>query len=241
MHADLALLVAGFVLVVDTWRRRPHVIREWYTRWGTDDEERRVRLPGDEIVARPQTDYTLAMTIQAPPSAIWPWLVQMGQGRGGFYTHEWVENLLGADIHNADRIVPAQQRLAVGDTVRLTPDPYLGHPGQFMTVAEIEPQRTLVFSQTLPNGAPATWTLVLRPQDERTTRLLSRRRGGQPSVFDRVMRPGYVFMDRGVLHGIRRRVAKAAATVPGSAKGDESDRHRKSHGGQREAADTAVL
>jgi hypothetical protein len=56
MHADLALPVAGFVLGVDTWRRGPPVIREWYTRWGTEDEERRVRLPRDEIVARPQTD-----------------------------------------------------------------------------------------------------------------------------------------------------------------------------------------
>jgi uncharacterized protein DUF6064 len=241
MPADLALLGAGFVLGVDTWVRRPHVIREWYTRWETEDEERRVQLPGDEIVARPQTDYTLATTIEATPSAIWPWLVQMGQGRGGFYTHAWIENLLGADIHNADRIVPGLQRLAVGDTVRLTPDPYLGHPGQFMTVAEIEPQRALVFSQTLPNGAPATWALVLRPRDERTTRLLSRRRGGEPSLFDRVMRPGYVFMDRGVLHGIRRRVARNAATVSGSREGYESDRHGKSHRGQRETADTPVL
>jgi hypothetical protein len=109
-----------------------------------------------------------------------------------------------------------------------------------MTVAEIEPQRALVFRQTLPNGAPATWTFVLRPQDERTTRLLSRRRSGEPSLFDRVMRPGYVFMDRGVLHGIRRRVARNAATVSGSVKGYESDRHGKSHRGQREAADTPV-
>jgi hypothetical protein len=203
MPADLALLVAGFALGLQTWPR--HVILGWYTRWGTQYDERGAPLPGDEIVTDPETGYTLATTIPAAPTAIWPWLVQMGQDRGGFYTHEWIENLLGADIHNADRIVPALQRLAVGDTIRLTPDPYLGRPGQIMTVAGIEPQRALVFRQTLPNGAPATWALVLRPQGEGTTRLLSRRRGGRPSLFDRVMWPGYVFMDRGVLRGIRRR------------------------------------
>jgi hypothetical protein len=105
----------------------------------------------------------------------------MGQGRGGFYTHAWIENLLGADFHNADRTVPGLQRLAVGDTVRLTPDPYLGHPGQFMTVAKIEPQR------------------------------------------------------------ICRRLAKNAASVSGSMKGYERDRHGKKHRGQRETADTTVL
>jgi hypothetical protein len=70
------------------------------------------------------------------------WLVQMGQGRGGFYTHEWVENLLGADIRSANCVVPEWERLEVGAQVRLTPDRYLGQPGQFMTtVAEIQPER----------------------------------------------------------------------------------------------------
>jgi hypothetical protein len=130
----------------------------------------------------------------------------MGQGRAGFYTHEWVENLLGADIHNADRVVPTLQHLAVGDNIRLTPDPYLGQPGQFMTVADIQPERALVFRQVLPNGSLATWALLLLPQDGASTRLLARRRGGRPTVFDRVMAPGYVFMDKGMLRGLRRHV-----------------------------------
>jgi hypothetical protein len=125
----------------------------WYSQWGTYAHERSASFPGDEIVVDPRTGYTLAITIDAAGSEIWPWLVQMGQGRGGFYTHEWVENLLDADIQNAERVDPALQRLAVGDEIRLTPDPYLGQPGQFMTVARIEPQRWLVFSQTLPNGS----------------------------------------------------------------------------------------
>jgi hypothetical protein len=181
-----------------------------YSAWGTQQEELRAAFPGDEIISHPQFGYTMAVTIQAMPSEIWPWLLQMGQGRGGFYTHEWVENLLGADIHNADRIVPALQQLAIGDRIRLTPDPYLGHPGQFMTVAVLQPERALVFTQILPNGAEATWAFVLRSQDRITTRVLARRRSGRPTPFDRVMAPGYVFMDRGVLRGLRVRAERAA-------------------------------
>jgi hypothetical protein len=130
----------------------------------------------------------------------------MGQGRAGFYTHEWAENLLGADIHNVDRVVPAWLQLEVGDRIRLTPDPYFGQPGQFMTVAEIQPERALVFPQTLPNGSPASWTFLLVPENNETTRVVMRRRGGTPTLFDRVMAPGYAFMDRGMLLGLRRRV-----------------------------------
>jgi hypothetical protein len=106
----------------------------------------------------------------------------MGQGRGGFYTHEWIENLLGADIHNADRVVSAWQRLEVGDNIRLTPDPYLGQPGQLMTVAEIQPERALVLRQTLPNGSPASWAFLLRTEGHGRTRILMRRRGGGPTL-----------------------------------------------------------
>lgn len=97
------------------------------------------------------------------------------------------------------------QNLATGDTIRLTPDPYLGQSGQYMTVAEIQAARALVFSQTLPNGSIASWAFLLDARDDGTTRLVIRRRGGRPTVFDRVMKPGYVFMDRGMLRGIRAR------------------------------------
>jgi hypothetical protein len=132
--------------------------------------------------------------------------VQMGQGRGGFHTHEWIENLLGANIRNANRVVAAGQQLEVGDSVRLTPDPYWGQPGQVMIVAETQRQRALVFRQRLPNGSTASWAFLLVPQDGGTTRVIMRRRGSRPTVFDRVMSPGYVFMDRGMLRGLRDRV-----------------------------------
>jgi hypothetical protein len=167
--------------------------------------ERAVTLPGDEIVPRPTTGYTLAASIAAPPSVVWPWLVQMGQGRGGFYTHEWVEKLLGADIHNADAIVPEWQRIAAGDRIRLTPDPYLGHPGQYLTVDQVAAPSALVLRQVMPNGATGSWAYVLRATAEGSTRLIFRRRANRPSLFDRIARPGYHYMDRGMLDGIRAR------------------------------------
>ena len=100
-----------------------HALVRGYTRRGVRRDELDASLPGDEIVPLPVTGYTMAITIRADASAIWPWLVQMGQGRGGFYTYERIENLLGANIHNADHVVPAWQQLKVGDRVRLTPDP----------------------------------------------------------------------------------------------------------------------
>jgi hypothetical protein len=191
-----------------------HGVLPRYTRRGTSAAERSGRLPGDDIVPNPKTENTMAITIHAAPSAIWPWLVQMGQGRGGFYTHEWVENVLGADIHNADHIISAWQGLKTGDTVRLTSDPYFGQPGQFMTVAEIQPERTLVFRQTLPNGSPASWAFLLQPEDGKSTRVVMRRRGGDPTFFDRMMAPDYVFMDRGMLQGLRERVEGPVLSHP---------------------------
>jgi hypothetical protein len=186
-----------------------HALLPWYVRSGATPQERERTLDGDGIIAHPTTGYTLAITIQAPPETVWPWIVQMGQGRSGFYTHTWVENLLGADIHNADSILPAFQDLAVGDTVRLTPNPYMGRHGQFMLVAEVARPRALVFEQLLPSGGRASWALALLENGDGGTRLITRRRGTRPSAFDRLMEPGYVFMDRGVLRGIRARAEEA--------------------------------
>jgi hypothetical protein len=193
------LIVVLFILWV-------YVLYPWYCRSETTHNETVATLPGDGIVPNPKTQYTLAISIKTSPSEVWPWLVQMGQGRGGFYTHEWVENLIGAQVHNADRIIPELQYLEVGNSIKLTPDPYLGgQPGQYIVVAQLEPPHALVFWQPLPNGEIGSWSYVLEPTLEGTTRLIFRRRAGQPSLFDRVMTPGYYFMDMGMLAGIKER------------------------------------
>jgi hypothetical protein len=189
----------------------PYLLNSGYKRWGTRSNETHEPLPGDEIVPDAKASYTLASTIAATPSVVWPWLVQMGQGRAGFYTFEWIENLIGADIHNADTILPQFQSLNVGDEIRLTPNPYLGRlPGQFLVVDSLKVERVLVLRQTLPNGLMGSWSFVLRPQNG-ATRLLFRRRGNQLSLFDRLLQPGYLIMDLGMLHGIRKRAARGGS------------------------------
>ena len=91
-------------------------------RWGATDQERDDSLPGDELVANADLSATRAITIRASADQVWPWIAQLGQGRGGFYSYDFLENLIGCDIHSADRIVPEWQHVAVGDEVRLAPE-----------------------------------------------------------------------------------------------------------------------
>ena len=109
-------------------------------------------LPGDDLVANPALESTRAITIQAPASTIWPWLVQLGQGRGGFYSYQRLENLIGSDIHNADSIVPEYQDLKVGDQVRISRE------GPAFEVAAVERDSTLILRGDMPNeeGKPVS-------------------------------------------------------------------------------------
>jgi len=107
----------AYTLVGSPW------LRERYNRWGASEEEWRDAMPGDELVPEPVLCSTRAVTIDAPPSAVWPWLARIGQGRGGLYSYDALENLLGLDIHSADTLLPESQQLTPGDLVRL------GKPG----------------------------------------------------------------------------------------------------------------
>src|SRR5687767_5754293 len=95
MHSKGARSAFALVVTVLLSFVAAHLFLPWYTKRGASERERVESLPGDSIVADPVTGYTLAVTIRATPSEVWPWLKQMGQGRGGFYTHQWMENLLG--------------------------------------------------------------------------------------------------------------------------------------------------
>ena len=196
--------------------------RRWHRTWGATSSEAPASLPGDQLVRAAALETTRAITIAAAPADVWRWLVQMGQGRGGLYTYEWSENLLGAHIHNLDRIDPDLQRLDVGDRVRLPPDVYLGRiPGQFYVVEEIRPERALVMLQKLPTGGLTSWSFTLRPTGRVCTRLVVRGRTSAPkSLAERVARrvellliePGYFVMERGMLRGLRKRCEAAATT-----------------------------
>ena len=115
-----AALIAGCVLL------RP-LMRPWYSRWNATDEEVNRSLPGREFVPHPKGGYTQAITIPAPTEEVWPWVVQIGQGRGGFYSYDFLENLVGCDIHSVERIVPQFQNFEPGEGLRLFPEAPLFH------------------------------------------------------------------------------------------------------------------
>ena len=191
------------------------LLRRRYNRWGADAAEVVGPLPGDELVPAPQLGYTRAITINAPVEAVWPWIAQMGQGRGGLYSFDGLENLLGCGIHSAHTVLAAQQDVRPGDLIRLGPD---GYPS--FRVHEVTPPTTFVLVSTGPDatyqtrgpkGADpvATWQWVLRPvEGGRRTRLLVRQR----LVFPRsqrllwhIVEPIGFVMERRMLQGIKRR------------------------------------
>jgi len=149
------------------------VIQPWHVRWGATDDEVRMPMPGDEIAPSPNMASTRAISVEAPPEAVWQWLVQIGQGRGGLFSYDWLENLIGSDIHTLHEIRPELQHLAPGDEVRMGPE---GYP--FFRVVSVQPRQALVLQAADPKTgepAPASWAFVLRPQDG-GTRLVSRQR-----------------------------------------------------------------
>jgi hypothetical protein len=187
----------------------------WMAHWGATGEELTATLPGDELVPQPDLTTTRAITINARAADVWPWIAQLGQGRGGFYSYDALENLVGCDIHSADRIVPAWQSVAVGASVRLAPE-------VAMTVAVAEPGHTLVLRGGIPMGSVAapfecTWAFVLREETDGTTRLVSRERYGYLRWWAGfVVAPTSVIsfvMSRKMLCGIAER-AEHAAPVP---------------------------
>jgi hypothetical protein len=175
-------------------------------RWGATDEEIAASQPGDDLISDADVSATRAITIRRSPDVVWPWIAQLGQGRGGFYSYDFLENLVGCDIRSADRVVPEWQRISVGDEVRLAPTAGL-------RVAIFEPGRALVLQGSLPIAPTppfdSTWAFVLCEQPDGTTRLLSRERYGYrrwwaPLVVEPTQALSFV-MSRKMLLGIRDR------------------------------------
>jgi hypothetical protein len=192
-------------------------LRPWHIRWGATEAEIDRLLPGDEIVPLPRKWSTRAISIEAPAEAVWPWIVQIGQGRGGLYSYDWLENLAGCNIHSADRIIPELQHLRAGDTVRLGPEGYPAYP-----VAAVESGRALVLGGDDAQLGSHSWVFFLEPIDERTTRLIVRSRDSYPPtlgsfvIWRVITEPLHFVMERKMLLGIKRR-AEGAVVQRGSA------------------------
>jgi hypothetical protein len=150
----------------------------WMQTWGATKMEINASLPGDDIVPEANIRSTKGITIQAPPEAIYPWLLQIGVDRGGMYSYDWLENLFGLDVHTNDRIDPAFQNAQVGDFWRFTPKEYVLNPGPGLYVQQlIEDEAVLLcFGLESKSEEPCfdTWQFVLVPQGDGSTRLLLR-------------------------------------------------------------------
>jgi len=163
------------------------LLRRSYNHFGATPAERRRSLPGDDRVPHPKLGYTRAITIDAPPERVWPWLVQIGQGRGGFYSYDTLENLVGCRIQSADRILPEHQHLSEGDLIRSNPEDYPS-----WRVVDVDPPHHLVLMVTDPETGEvppvfdtvplegyvaSTWQWLLEPAGEGArTRLIVRQR-----------------------------------------------------------------
>ncbi|HET9436111.1 MAG TPA: hypothetical protein VFO50_04580 [Candidatus Limnocylindrales bacterium] len=241
MRRPLALAVAGAAASVAAFSVYRFVVDPWRRTWGTNPDEAGRLLPGDELIASPSGVETRAITILAPEAAVWPWLVQMGFGRAGWYSYDAID-IRGK---SADRIVPEWQAIAVGDTMPT-------HPGGGFRVVQVEPDHALVLylddsmvgseaaSADVPSGetAPpglavsgailgtnlrkfrATWSFVLEPIDGMSTRLIERCRievpqaGALDTVTGSLFGFGVFVMMRRQLLGLKERAERLVNDGP---------------------------
>ena len=193
-------LVAGLALAIVYWVPA----RRAFSRWGTTPEERARVMPGDALI-RDATDMSMqAITVDAPPEDIWPWLVQIGYQRGGLYSYDWLDRLFGfLDRPSATRILPEFQQLAVGDKV-----PW-GRTGTQLTVDVLEPLRAVALSYEA-RGFAWVWQFGLYPLDEHRTRFVTRGTEHVPEELlwwlgMRIMEPAAFVMTRRMLLGVKER------------------------------------
>lgn len=194
----LAAGAAGFIAY-------KYYFQPWNHHWGAgiDDVER--EMPGDKLIEEPDVVTTRAIEIESTPEDIFPWLIQMGQGRGGVYSYDWIERLLGIDIYNADRIVPELQHLREGEFLPL------GNEGQGFIVKHLEKDRSLLLAHTEGNW---TWDFGIYPISKTRSKLVSRNRilmkdaGLGFRLYMKLIDPGAFIMERKMLLGIRERVER---------------------------------
>lgn len=211
-------LLAGPAVATEYALARRFVFR----RWGATRAESERTLPGDDIVVKPRFSSTFAIWIDAPSDAVWPWIAQFGQGRGGLYSYDWLENIFGCDVHSTRAVLEEHQHPREGQTIRLVRE---GYPADLrLEVSEVEPGRAMVLRspgtrrEALDSGmAWASWAFVLEPRADRGTRLLVRWRSDYgPGFVSRLMNgfglePVQFAMQRKMLLGIKERAESLSA------------------------------
>jgi hypothetical protein len=195
---------ATLTLVAALGAMYARLLRRPILTWGATEAEATARLPGDELLEDADGIATRAITIDAPASAVWPWLAQMGPSpRGGAYTYDWLENLLRLDMHSVDRVLPEYQHPQVGEG--------FGFGENQMRYARVDPEHVPALRSLDGNWV---WSFVLEERDGRT-RLISRNRFRLPRLRDRLgmvpMEPASLVMERKMLRGIQQRAERLDA------------------------------
>jgi hypothetical protein len=211
--AALGIAASAYGLLV-----RPRLLT-----WGTQRRDLSREWPGDALTPVPHSVATRAIEIDAPAAAIWPWILQIGQDRGGFYSYTWLENLFGACISNTDSLLPDYEKRKVGDTVWLAARKAYGGRAR-MVVARLEAPRAMVL--VYPNDADVfigegrarygTWAFILDPIDENRARLVMRTRAGEEfstarRLLDRVFwEPAHFIMETQMMRTIKALAERSA-------------------------------
>ena len=177
----------------------------WMDSWGATDEEIAASLTGDELVPSPRLFYTRAVTINATPEEIYPWIVQLGADKGGMYSYTWLEGLIQCPQTNADRIHEEWQGLKVGDKVLMCKNDM--PPGY--EVAKIEPTHAIVMGHQTDGTWTDVWQFLLIPQADGTTRFVVRLRNSLDGWFWDAIRPGEFIMMRRMMLTIKERAEGA--------------------------------
>ena len=205
------------------------VLRPRSLRWGATDAEVTRSLPGDELVPNVKVGYTQAITISAPPEEVWPWVIQMGYGRAGWYTYDWFYKLTGSanfhdGDHSADRIIPELQDLKVGDQIKIFEtapyDVVILEPNRVLALlarVDWDTEETFELSETMPaNFMNNSWVYVLEPADANSTRLLVRWRADYSPKLSNALalriptEAGALIMQPKMFKGIKERAGRAA-------------------------------
>jgi hypothetical protein len=205
----MAPLLLAFVLPLAVLYWFPG--RRWMATWGATPADLALDMAGDRLMPDPTYRTTLAITVDADPMDVWPWLVQMGYRRGGLYSYDWLDRLFGyLDRPSATTLLPEFQRLEVGDQIPIG-------RGEGFPVAVVQPGRALVLSGAA-DGFTWMWQFGMFPLGGRRTRLISRTAGQVPRGFARwcllrVLEPAAFLMTRRMLIGIKQR-AEGRAISP---------------------------
>ena len=181
------------------------LLRPWLRDWGSTAEERAAPMPGDSFAGAPQRAGDRAIALGAPADRVWPWLLQLGEDRGGFYSYAGLENAFGLHIVNAETIRPEWQTLSAGDFVRAVPPDWLG--GVFGSRIGWEVDRVDGVRHVL---ALRYWIFAVESVDDRSSRLHVRTHAGEPPLpiaplLLLTFEPAHFIMERAMLQGIKER------------------------------------